>query len=71
VLELNLCPASQEGDQTVPSTRSARHIQGHLFEHGKNGMGYEHQSSYSDQNVLAALLYSIVQIAKTANWEKK
>lgn len=70
VITLNLLPAAETGDQTVPSQRSARHIKGNLFEHGKEGKGYEHQGSYADREVLASLLYSIVQIAKTAKWGK-
>lgn len=58
------------GDETVPSERSARLIKGHLFVHGETkGESYEHQASYSDPKVLASMLYSIVQIAKTAKWE--
>jgi hypothetical protein len=58
------------GDETVPSERSARLIKGNLFVHGETkGAGYEHQASYSDPKVLASMLYSIVQIAKTAKWE--
>ena len=43
-----------------------------LFRHGTTEMrnGYEHQNSYADPNVLASMLYSIVQIAKKAKWEK-
>lgn len=58
------------GDETVPSERSARLIKGNLFVHGETkGESYEHQASYSDPKVLASMLYSIVQIAKTAKWE--
>lgn len=58
------------GDETVPSERSARLIKGNLFVHGETkGESYEHQASYSNPKVLASMLYSIVQIAKTAKWE--
>lgn len=58
------------GDETVPAGRSARLIKGNLFVHGETkGESYEHQASYSDPKVLASMLYSIVQIAKTAKWE--
>jgi hypothetical protein len=58
------------GDETVPSERSARLIKGTLFVHGETkGESYEHQASYSDPKVLASMLYSIVQIAKSAKWE--
>ena len=69
-LALYLQKPSAAGDQTVPSERSAKHIKGTLFAHGKEkGQDYEHQSSYSNQNVLTSMLYSLVQIAKTAKWE--
>jgi hypothetical protein len=68
-LVLYLQKPAAAGDETVPSDRSASQIKGTLFIHGKdNGKGYEHQESYSDPQVLASLLYSIVQIAKTAKW---
>ncbi|TFW34619.1 esterase/lipase family protein [Massilia horti] len=69
-LFLLLQPPSAAGDETVPSERSARLIKGTLFVHGQTkGHSYEHQASYSDPQVLASMLYSIVQIAKTAKWE--
>jgi pimeloyl-ACP methyl ester carboxylesterase len=70
VLTLKLQPPSAPGDETVPSQRSAQHVSGTRFVHGgPQGRGYEHQGSYSDPQVLASMLYSIVQIAKTAKWE--
>ena len=69
VLTLKLQPGDAPGDETVPCDRSARHIRGTLFEHGKTtAKGYEHQSSYANSQVLASMLYSVVQIAKTAKW---
>ncbi|MEX0140018.1 hypothetical protein MRBLMS1_000789 [Massilia sp. LMS1-1-1.1] len=69
-LKLKLQPASARGDGTVPSDRSARHITGTLFVHGMTeANGYDHQNSYADTNVMASMLYSIVQIAKTAKWD--
>ena len=54
----------------MPAARSAKHISGKLFVHGETkGKTYEHRNSYADRDVLASLLYSIVQIAKTAKWE--
>ena len=69
-LNLKLQSASARGDGTVPSDRSARHITGTLFIHGMaEANGYDHQNSYADTNVMASMLYSIVQIAKTAKWD--
>ena len=71
-LKLKLQPAKELGDETVPAIRFARHITGNIFRHGlADGSGYEHQNSYLNKNVLASMLYSIIQIAKLANWDKK
>jgi hypothetical protein len=70
VLTLTLEPPSAAGDETVPADRSAGLAKGRLFVHGlSKGKSYEHQDSYGDRDVLASLLYSIVQIANTARWE--
>lgn len=70
VLALYLQKPCSPGDETVPSERSASKIRGTVFAHGKNGeKGYEHQASYSDSHVITSMLYSIVKIAKTAQWE--
>ena len=70
VLKLKLQPPNSTGDETVPSDRSAKHIPGKKFSHGaKSENGYEHQNSYSHPHVLASMLYSIVQIAKKAEWD--
>lgn len=68
VLTLKLLKVNAVGDETVPAERSAKHIKGTLFVHGQKGKGYEHQNSYADPQVMASMLYSIVQIAKTAQW---
>jgi hypothetical protein len=70
VLTLFLKWPTAHGDETVPAAQSAEKIPGKLFVHGvTKGKSYEHQNSYADQDVLASLLYSVVQIAKTAKWE--
>jgi hypothetical protein len=69
-LTLKLQPMDAAGDETVPAERSARKITGRLFQHGEiKGNGYEHQNSYADPRVLTSMLYSIAQIAATANWK--
>jgi hypothetical protein len=69
IFALYLQKPTAAGDETVPSERSARKVDGMLFVHGPGkGASYEHQASYSDQNVLTSLLYSIVRIAGTAKW---
>jgi hypothetical protein len=70
VLTLTLQAPAAPGDETVPAERSAKQITGKLFLHGETkGKSYEHQNSYADRDVMTSLLYSIVQIAKTAKWE--
>lgn len=70
VLTLKLLPADAAGDETVPAERSARKINGTLFEHGKHrSSSYEHQNSYANYHVLASMLYSIAKIAGTAKWD--
>lgn len=69
VLTLKLQPPTARGDETVPSLRSARQVNGFSFEHGQgDDDDYEHQDSYSARHVLASMLYSIVKIAKNADW---
>lgn len=69
-LRLKLMPASAAGDDTVPSKNLEKCFKKErLFIHGvKDGTDYGHQDSYSNPNVLASMLYSIIQIAKTAKW---
>lgn len=70
VLTLTLQAPAAPGDETVPADRSAKQIAGKMFVHGQTkGKSYEHQNSYADRDVLASMLYSIVQIAKTAKWD--
>ncbi|GCB06709.1 triacylglycerol lipase [Ralstonia sp. SET104] len=67
LLTLNLAPAEEAGDQTVPAKASAEAVGGTHFRQ----TGYDHQKSYKDANVLASVLYSIVKIANTATWWDK
>ena len=67
LLTLNLAPAEESGDQTVPAKASAEWVGGTHFRQS----GYDHQNSYNDDKVLASLLYSIVKIANTATWWDK
>lgn len=69
-LRLKLMPASAAGDDTVPSKNLEKCFKKErLFIHGvKEGTDYGHQDSFSNPNVLSSMLYSIIQIAKTAKW---
>ena len=69
-IRLMLMPANAAGDDTVPSKNLEKCFnKERLFIHGtKDGTDYGHQDSYSNPNVLSSMLYSIIQIAKTAKW---
>jgi len=70
-LTLTLQPARSNGDATVPAERSARSVGGMRFQHGEaKQTAYDHQNSFSNPSVLESMLYSVVQIAKSANWGK-
>ncbi|AVR94466.1 esterase/lipase family protein [Pseudoduganella armeniaca] len=70
VLTLALQPASEPGDETVPTERSARHIAGKLFPHGNRvDESYEHQGSYANSRVQGSMVYSLAKIAATAKWD--
>ena len=76
--------AEQAGDATVPETSGAAPADNGvtaIFRQGNLGKGdyvatnrngkakgYDHQSSYVDARTQWATLYSIVKIAKDANW---
>ncbi|MCL1861509.1 MAG: GPI inositol-deacylase [Proteobacteria bacterium] len=66
--QVGMSPPEAPGDQTVP-----QHSAEHQAEFGNlkgifRQKGYEHQTSYQDENAIAATLYSIVLIAKTMQW---
>ncbi|MCY1233311.1 hypothetical protein D3C81_1257870 [compost metagenome] len=67
-LQLRLEPPIDAGDKTVPSDASASRVRGTMV---FRQTGYEHQNSYTDEKVLASLLYSIIKIANTASWWEK
>lgn len=71
VVTLKLEPGREHGDETVPAERSARSVPGMKFVHGhQKSSSYEHQGSFANPAVRESMLYSIVQIAKTARWSK-
>lgn len=71
IITLKLEPGRERGDETVPAERSARSVPGMKFVHGEhNSQSYEHQNSFANSAVRESMLYSIVQIAKTAKWNR-
>jgi pimeloyl-ACP methyl ester carboxylesterase len=68
--EIMLREAAEPGDQTVPSHSADAQLRSGKFKGVFRQTGYEHQSSYSEPNVIATTLYSIFQIASTMRWSK-
>lgn len=56
------------GDETVPSRSADHQWKSAKFKGVFRQSGYEHQASYSNNQVLEATLYSIVRIAATMKW---
>lgn len=56
------------GDQTVPARSADYQLNNGKFKGVFHQTGYEHQSSYKDQNAIASTLYGVVRIAQTARW---
>jgi hypothetical protein len=63
-----LGPSTGKGDQTVPSRSSDHQFLNAALRGVFRQSGYEHQSSYSNEQVLNATLYSIVKIAQQMTW---
>jgi len=58
--------ANEPGDGTVPMRSSDDQMRSGRFQGIFRQVGYEHQASYADPNVLAATLYCLVRIAQHA-----
>jgi len=61
-------PPADAGDSTVPAYSADHQMESKKFAGVFRQTGYEHQSSYQDENALAATLYSIVRIAQKMVW---
>lgn len=68
--ETVLQEAEDPGDQTVPLHSADAQLKSGKFKGVFRQTGYEHQSSYSNNAVLAATLYSLFRIASTMKWSK-
>lgn len=66
-----LLDPAEPGDQTVPLYSADAQLRSGKFKGIFRQTGYEHQASYSDSAVLAATLYSLLQIASTMKWVKR
>lgn len=61
----------ESGDQTVPVHSADAQLRSGRFKGVFCQTGYEHQESYSNSAVLAATLYSLIQIASKMKWSKQ
>ena len=61
----------ESGDQTVPVHSADAQLRSGRFKGVFRQTGYEHQESYSNPAVLAATLYSLIQIASKMKWSKQ
>lgn len=59
------------GDQTVPLKSAEHQLLSGKFKGIFRQTGYEHQSSYQDENAIASTLYSLLRIALTMEWSRK
>ena len=67
---VKLLDAVDPGDQTVPLHSADAQARSKQFKGIFRQTGYEHQSSYSDDAVIATTLYCLFQIASTMKWSK-
>lgn len=63
-----LLAAADPGDQTVPLLSAEDQLHSGKFSGIFRQTGYEHQASYSDENVQYSTVYSIVRIAQMMKW---
>lgn len=59
---------SAPGDQTVPARSADHQLRSGKFKGVFRQVGYEHQSSCEDKQVITSTLYCIVRIAQQAKW---
>jgi pimeloyl-ACP methyl ester carboxylesterase len=67
--QARLGPSTGAGDETVPLKSADDQLLNGKFRGVFRQQGYEHQSSYGDQNALRSTLYSIVRIVENMRWE--
>jgi len=61
-------PPESPGDQTVPQHSAEHQARVGTLKGIFRQTGFEHQSSYKNENAIASTLYGIVQIAKEMKW---
>lgn len=65
---VRLLPAAEPGDQTVPTHSADHQFNSRMFKGIFRQTGYEHQSSYKNENALHCTLYSLVRIIGAMGW---
>jgi len=70
VITSTMQPPADPGDQTVPAHSADAQFRSGKFKGVFRQTGYEHQGSYSNEEVIAATIYSLYQIISKMNWSK-
>lgn len=70
-VEVTLGISEGAGDETVPMLSADHQRQSGKFTGIFQQSGYEHQDSYSNENVIRATIYCIVKIAGTMQWSSQ
>jgi len=65
-----LLPPLDPGDQTVPTHSADAQLRSGRFKGIFRQTGYEHQASYSNEDVIAATIYCLYKIISTMKWSK-
>jgi pimeloyl-ACP methyl ester carboxylesterase len=68
--DVRLLDPADAGDQTVPLHSADAQLRSGKFKGIFRQTGYEHQTSYSQPEVIEATLYSLFRIASTMKWSK-
>lgn len=68
--KVNLLDAAEPGDQTAPVHSADAQMHSGKFKGIFRQKGYEHQSSYSNSDVLASTIYCLLKISSTMKWSK-
>jgi hypothetical protein len=68
LIKVKLGEATGPGDQTVPARSADCQLASGRFKGIFRQHGYEHQDSYSDENVLRSTIYCLVRIIQNMQW---
>lgn len=68
MIKVKLGASTGPGDQTVPARSADTQLASGRFKGIFRQHGYEHQASYSDENVLRSTIYCLVKIVQNMQW---